>query len=76
LVTYFSDRDLGSISSIVNTKLNRRDDISRVGRAILKLEIKIEFGLKFDQSEQRKLIFSLVNFAFLGQISIRSEILI
>jgi len=33
----------------------------------IRLEIEIEIGLEFNQSEERKPISSLVNFALIGQ---------
>jgi len=53
LVKLFSVQDLGLISCIVDTGPN-----SRIG-----LEIGIEIKLEFNQSEERKPISSLVNFA-------------
>jgi len=39
----------------------------------LEIEIEIEIGLVFNQSEERKPISSLVNFALIGQNSIQSQ---
>jgi len=36
-------------------------------KACIRLEIEIEIGLEFNQSEKRKPISSLVNFALIGQ---------
>jgi len=38
-----------------------------IHKARIRLEIKIEIGLEFNQSEKRKPISSLVNFALIGQ---------
>jgi len=38
--------------------------------ARIRLQIEIEFGLEFDQSKERKPIWSLVNVALIGQIPI------
>jgi len=42
-------------------------------KARIRLEIEIEIGLKFNQSEGRKPISSLVNFALIGQNPIQSQ---
>jgi len=42
-------------------------------KAGIRLEIKIEIRLEFNQSEERKPISSLVNFALIGQIPIQSQ---
>jgi len=34
--------------------------------ARIRLQIEIEIGLEFNQSEERNLIFTLVNFTFIG----------
>jgi len=39
-------------------------------KARIRLEIEIEIRSEFNQSEERKSISSLVNFALIGQISI------
>jgi len=39
----------------------------------IRLEIEIEIELKFNQSEERKLVFGLVNFALIGQNPIQSQ---
>jgi len=50
------------------TKRSVNDYASRCTKARIRLEIKIEIELKFNQSEERKLISELVNFALIGQI--------
>jgi len=42
-------------------------------KAHIRLEIEIEIGLKFNQSEERKPISSLVNSALIGQNPIQSQ---
>jgi len=37
------------------------------------IKLKIEIGLKFNQSKERKPISSLVNFALIGQNPIQSQ---
>jgi len=63
LVNPLSVQDLGPISCIVYTRPKAR----------IRLEIEIEIGLKFNQSEGRKPISSLVNFALIGQNPIQSQ---
>jgi len=42
-------------------------------KARIRLEIEFEIGLVFNQSEERKPISSLVNFALIGPNSIQSQ---
>jgi len=42
-------------------------------KARIRLEMEIEIGLKFNQSEERKLISDLVNFALIDQNPIQSQ---
>jgi len=39
----------------------------------IRLEIEIEIGLEFNQSEERKPISSLMNFALIGQNPVQSQ---
>jgi len=43
---------------------------TQFSKARIRLEIEIEIRSEFNQSEERKSISSLVNFALIGQISI------
>jgi len=42
----------------------------------IRLEIEIKIGLEFNQSEERKLILSLMDFALIGQNPIQSQSLV
>jgi len=44
--------------------------IGMCAKARIRLKVEIEIGLKFNQSEERKPISSLINFALIGQIPI------
>jgi len=43
------------------------------GKACIRLNIEVKFGLKFNQSKEKKPISSLVNFALIGQNPIQSQ---
>jgi len=45
-------------------------------KARIRLKIEIKIGLEFNQSEERKLVSGLVNFALIGQTPIKSQSLV
>lgn len=59
----------------VSGKDSARDSVPRirVARNWIRLKLKIEIGLEFNRSEERKSISNLANFALIGQIPIESQ---